>query len=66
MYNYYREPWLIDRLAGTAAKAFGHKPCVDTFAGAQAVVSIGLDESDQQCVKPGSRPRRARSAGDRR
>ena len=24
MYNYYREDWLIDRLAGTAAAAFGH------------------------------------------
>ena len=34
MYNYYREDWLIDRLAGTAAAAFGHAPCVDTFAGA--------------------------------
>ncbi len=51
MYNYYREPWLIDRLAGTAARAFGHKPCVDTFAGAQAVVSIGFDETNQQCLK---------------
>ena len=30
MYNYYREDWLIDRLAGTAAAAFGHTPCVDT------------------------------------
>ena len=29
MYNYYREDWLIDRLAGTAATAFGHTPCVD-------------------------------------
>jgi len=28
MYNYYREPWLIDRLGGTAADAFGHDPCI--------------------------------------
>jgi SAM-dependent methyltransferase len=49
MYNYYREPWLIDRLAGTAADAFGHSPCVDTFAGAQAVISVGMTEADQQC-----------------
>src|SRR5262249_40820771 len=32
MYNYYREPWLIDRLAGTTAKVFGHPPCIDTHA----------------------------------
>ena len=33
MYNYYREAWLIDRLAGTAAEVFGPRPCIDTFAG---------------------------------
>jgi len=49
MYNYYREPWLIDRLAGTAAQAFGHMPCVDTFAGAQAVISIAADPHEQKC-----------------
>ena len=26
MYNYYREDWLIGRLANTVAAAFGHKP----------------------------------------
>ena len=49
MYNYYRETWLIDRLAGTAADVFGHAPCVDTFAGAQAVVTVALEESRQRC-----------------
>jgi SAM-dependent methyltransferase len=49
MYNYYRETWLIDRLAGTAADVFGHTPCVDTFAGAQAVVTVALDQTHQQC-----------------
>ena len=49
MYNYYRETWLIDRLAGTAEGVFGHPPCVDTFAGAQAVVTVGLDQSHQRC-----------------
>ena len=48
MYNYYRERWLIDRLAGTAATAFGHAPCVDTFGGAQAVVTVGMTAADQQ------------------
>ena len=51
MYNYYRENWLIDRLAGTAAKVFGHPPCIDTFAGAQAVISVGATPANQKCVK---------------
>ncbi len=50
MYNYYRENWLIDRLAGTAATVFGHTPCVDTFAGAQAVVTVARDPAFQQCA----------------
>jgi hypothetical protein len=49
MYNYYREPWLIDRLAGTVAAGFGHAPCIDTYAGAQAVISAGMTLADQQC-----------------
>jgi hypothetical protein len=49
MYNYYREEWLIDRLAGTAASVFGHAPCVDTFGHRQAVVSIGATQSGQSC-----------------
>ena len=28
IYNYFREPWLVDRLANTAADAFGHEPWV--------------------------------------
>lgn len=52
MYNYYREPWLIDRLAGSAQKAFGHAPCVDTWADAQAVVSVAMQESAQTCGEP--------------
>ncbi len=50
MYNYYREVWLIDRLAGTASDVFDHTPCVDTFAGAQAVVTVALDPAFQQCA----------------
>ena len=50
MYNYYRENWLIDRLAGTVASAFGHAPCVDTFEGAQAVVSVALNPAGQSCT----------------
>lgn len=28
IYNYFREPWLVDRLANTAAAAFGREPWV--------------------------------------
>lgn len=49
MYNYYRETWLIDRLAGTVDDVFGHPPCVDTFAGNQAAVSVSMDADDQRC-----------------
>ncbi len=28
IYNYFREPWLVDRLANTAATAFGQEPWV--------------------------------------
>lgn len=49
MYNYYREDWLIDRLAGTAGAAFGHTPCVDKVGGGQAVVTAALDEANQSC-----------------
>jgi len=49
MYNYYREDWLIDRLAGTAEAAFGHVPCVDLVGNGQAVVSAALDETKQSC-----------------
>ncbi|MCW2761899.1 MAG: spermidine synthase [Marmoricola sp.] len=50
MYNYYREDWLIDRLAGTAATVFGHEPCVDNFAEHQAVVSVALKQTNQACA----------------
>lgn len=52
MYNFYREAWLIDRLASTAEKAFGHKPCVDKVDDAlrQAVITAGLTTSDQSCA----------------
>ncbi|GHH69714.1 hypothetical protein GCM10017673_20610 [Streptosporangium violaceochromogenes] len=51
MYNYYREGWLVDRLAATAQAAFGHRPCVDVVsqAGQQAVITAGLTPEAQKC-----------------
>ncbi|TMR88493.1 spermidine synthase [Nonomuraea basaltis] len=52
MYNYYRESWLVDRLASTMQRAFGHKPCVDVVstAGQQAVITAGVTAADQRCA----------------
>jgi spermidine synthase len=52
MYNYYRESWLVDRLASTVQAAFGHKPCVDVVstAGQQAVITAGVSASAQRCA----------------
>ncbi|HEX4811582.1 MAG TPA: spermidine synthase, partial [Nonomuraea sp.] len=54
MYNYYRESWLVDRLAATMYRAFGHRPCVDVVstAGQQAVITAGRTEADQRCGEP--------------
>jgi hypothetical protein len=30
MYNYYRETWLVDRLAGTLDEVYQRPPCIDT------------------------------------
>jgi SAM-dependent methyltransferase len=39
MYNFYREQWLADRLAGTLATVFGNSPCEDL--GDQPTVNVG-------------------------
>ena len=51
MYNYYREQWIVDRLAGTLADAFGHAPCVYAVPNvtALAVLTAGRTVADQHC-----------------
>jgi SAM-dependent methyltransferase len=34
LYNYYREPWLIEKLAGMVGRCFGRDPFVSTYGGA--------------------------------
>src|SRR5215204_6132377 len=52
MYNYYREPWLVDRLGSTMNQTFGHPPCIDVNPQfrQQAVFVVGLEQSDQRCA----------------
>ena len=50
MYNYYREPWLINRLAGTVSEVFGHDPCLDQFQGQSlAAITVGKDAANAVC-----------------
>jgi hypothetical protein len=51
MYNFYRESWLVDRLAGTMDTAFRHPPCLseDSNAPNRAVILAGLTPADQSC-----------------
>ena len=52
MYNYYREDWLINRLAGTVEEVFGHAPCIDRFTAVQslAVMAIGKSADNAVCA----------------
>ena len=51
MYNYYREAWLADRLAGTLQSVYGHAPCVDTVGSHLylAVLTVSPDPSNVKC-----------------
>jgi Spermine/spermidine synthase domain len=44
MYNYYREPWLVDRYAATLQEVFGQPPCVSTAPG--TILSVLVVSSD--------------------
>jgi hypothetical protein len=55
MYNFYREPWLLDRLAGGLAGVYGHAPCLDrggtgeSQVGTFSMLTVGLDPTDTVC-----------------
>ncbi len=51
MYNFYREPWLVDRLANTLDQSFGHPPCLLSYPKAisLAVLVVGRTAADQTC-----------------
>jgi SAM-dependent methyltransferase len=49
MYNYYREPWLVDRLAGTVAEVFGNDPCVSVGDEVFASIAASNDPGSLQC-----------------
>jgi SAM-dependent methyltransferase len=51
MYNFYREAWLVDRLAGTLDQVYGHPPCIDTTGrvGHFAVLTTSDDPAQVHC-----------------
>jgi hypothetical protein len=54
MYNFYRQEWLVGRLARTVSDAFHHSPCVDMLGGIDAVITAGLTPQDQRCEAGGA------------
>jgi Spermine/spermidine synthase domain len=59
MYNYYRTPWLKDRLANTLATAYGHAPCASSVGrGTQqlSVLTVSVNPSAVRCVQTWQRP----------
>ena len=51
MYNFYREDWLVDRLAGTLERVYGRAPCVDTVGetGRLAVLTVAASDGVATC-----------------
>jgi hypothetical protein len=50
MYNYYREPWLRDRYAGTVAGVFGTAPCVSTVTDTVLnIITVSDDAASLDC-----------------
>lgn len=51
MYNYYRQSWLIDRLAGTLQRVYGHAPCLDSIGkyGHFALLMTSVDPRHLEC-----------------
>ncbi len=50
-YNYYREQWLVDRLAGTLQQVYGHPPCLDSTGqvGRLALLMASPHQAALQC-----------------
>jgi hypothetical protein len=59
MYNYYRTPWLKDRLANTLDVAYGHAPCASSVgSGGQelSVLTVSSNPAAVSCVQTWHRP----------
>jgi SAM-dependent methyltransferase len=45
MYNFYRENWLVDRLAGTLAQTYDAPPCLDLVEGSASLALLTVSDS---------------------
>lgn len=45
MYNYYRDEWLVERLAGSLRDVYGHSPCIDRFGEIRGVAALTISRS---------------------
>jgi SAM-dependent methyltransferase len=52
LYNYYREPWLIEKLSGMLEDTFGAPPLVRTYTGVAATLADGPVVVDLQGAAP--------------
>ena len=66
MYNYYRTPWLRDRLANTLDVAFGHTPCADNEGFSLSMLSVTVNPSVMHCSSHLAAPGERRPARHRR
>jgi hypothetical protein len=53
MYNYYRQPWLIDRYARTLETVYGHRPCIDSIGQLAwfALLIVGPKDGNVSCAQ---------------
>ncbi len=56
MYNYYRENWLRDRLAGTLQTVYGHAPCDDDEQYSLSMLSVSVNPAAMRCPVVWQRP----------
>jgi len=56
MYNYYRTPWLRDRLANTVEAGFGTTPCVDDEGFSLSMISSTINPAAMHCTTSWQRP----------
>jgi spermidine synthase len=51
LYNYFRETWVVDRLAGEIRDVFGNTPCyeIEGDQGHTAQLTVGLDPRSVSC-----------------
>ena len=59
MYNYYREQWLLDRLARTLDRVYGRPPCGGFAGGFLGVLATSSDPGAVACSKAEKLPIRA-------